>query len=132
MVCEICQFRDLEWNILDDVRLCLQVGPQKLASQICAELSDRIGLPAHELCLEEVVCGGALTRPLHHMEKVLDVVLRWGYWDDVDCKDNCLVLCQNSVFKEAVVQVNIVLLFIFYCTRCTNLKCRFKKKIIFG
>jgi hypothetical protein len=90
-------------------RVCCweQVGPQKLAGEVCAELASKVSLPAHELCLEEVVCGGALTRPLHHMERVLDVVLRWGYWSDIDRKDNCLVLCQNTVFKEAAAQVCI-------------------------
>jgi len=80
------------------------VGPQKLAGEMCMELASKTSLPAHELCLEEVVCGGALTRPLHHTERVLDVVLRWGYWSDVDRKDNCLVLCQNTVLREAAGQ----------------------------
>ncbi|XP_069692438.1 arf-GAP with Rho-GAP domain, ANK repeat and PH domain-containing protein 1 [Periplaneta americana] len=77
------------------------VGPQKLAGEVCAELASKMSQQAHELCLEEVVCGGALSRPLHHTERVLDVVLRWGYWSDIDRKDNCLVLCQNTVFREA-------------------------------
>jgi len=84
---------------------CKQVGPQKLAGEMCIELASKTSLPAHELCLEEVVCGGALTRPLHHTERVLDVVLRWGYWSDVYRKDNCLVLCPNTVLKEAAGQV---------------------------
>jgi hypothetical protein len=87
------------------VYYCEQVGPQKLAGEVCLELASKISVPAHELCLEEVVCGGALTRPLHHTERVLDVVLRWGYWSDVDRRDNCLVLCHNTVLKEAAGQV---------------------------
>ncbi|PSN41421.1 hypothetical protein C0J52_16872 [Blattella germanica] len=81
------------------------IGPQKLAREVCSELCSKMSLPAHELCLEEVVCGGSLTRPLHHTERVLDVVLRWGYWDDADRKDNCLVLCKNSILKEAAENV---------------------------
>jgi hypothetical protein len=76
-----------------------------LAGELCIDLANKTSSPAHELCLEEVVCAGALTRPLHHTERVLDVVLRWGYWSDADRKDNCLVLCRNTVLKEAAEQV---------------------------
>ena len=33
------------------------------------------------LFVHEVVLGGALERPLHHTEKMLEVTLRWGTWD---------------------------------------------------
>ena len=33
-----------------------------------------------KLLLHEVVLGGALERPIHHSEKMLDVTLRWGTW----------------------------------------------------
>lgn len=39
-------------------------------------------------------------RPIHHTEKVLDVVLKWGYWDEGDRKDNCLILTNISKYRE--------------------------------
>ncbi|XP_049784428.1 arf-GAP with Rho-GAP domain, ANK repeat and PH domain-containing protein 2 [Schistocerca cancellata] len=76
------------------------IGPQKSAGDICMELASKMNWPGHRLVLEEVICNGELTRPLHYTEKVLDTVLRWGYWDDADRKDNCLVLCRNTVLEE--------------------------------
>lgn len=56
----------------------------------------------HELQLEEHVLNDNLTRPIHHTEKVLDVVLRWGYWDESDRKDNCLVLSLIAKYWEYI------------------------------
>lgn len=41
-------------------------------------------------------------RPIHYTEKVLDVVLRWGYWDELDRKDNCLILTNISKYREFI------------------------------
>lgn len=76
------------------------VGPQREAGDVCHELCNKMNVFAHELCLLESVLGGALIRPLHHSEKVLDTVLRWGYWDDADCKDNCLILVLNTILRD--------------------------------
>lgn len=65
---------------------------------------------AHKLTLEEVVCKGELMRPLHYADKVLDVVLRWSYWDDNDRKDNYLVLCKTTILEEIVPLVSIIII----------------------
>lgn len=79
--------------------ILLQIGPQKLAADICMELSEKMKVPANELQLEELVLNHSLRRPVHYSEKVLDVVLRWGYWDEADRKDNCLVLTSMEKYK---------------------------------
>lgn len=56
--------------------------------------------PSYLLCLEEVICNESMSRPLHHTERILDTVLRWGYWDDIDRKDNMLVLRRNDLFQQ--------------------------------
>lgn len=77
----------------------ITVGPQKTSGEICNELSDKMKEPGYRLCLEEVICNNSMFRPLHHTERILDVVLRWSYWDETDRKDNCLVLRKNDVFQ---------------------------------
>lgn len=64
------------------------------------ELSEKMKKPAYELQLEELVLNDSLRRPVHYSEKVLDVVLRWGYWDEADRKDNCLVLASVKKYKQ--------------------------------
>uniref|UniRef100_A0A1B6MF42 Arf-GAP with Rho-GAP domain, ANK repeat and PH domain-containing protein 2 n=1 Tax=Graphocephala atropunctata TaxID=36148 RepID=A0A1B6MF42_9HEMI len=76
------------------------VGPQREALDVCNELCPKMNVYGHELCLLESVLGGALLRPLHHTERVLDTVLRWGYWDDQDCRDNCLILVINTIIRD--------------------------------
>ncbi|XP_054275592.1 arf-GAP with Rho-GAP domain, ANK repeat and PH domain-containing protein 3-like isoform X2 [Macrosteles quadrilineatus] len=76
------------------------VSPQREALDVCMELCTHMNVYGHELCLLESVLGGALYRPLHHTERVLDTVLRWGYWDDADCKDNCLILVINTLLQN--------------------------------
>lgn len=76
------------------------IGPQREAGDVCHELCNKMNVFSHELCLLESVLGGALIRPLHHSEKVLDTVLRWGYWDDADCRDNCLILVLNTILRD--------------------------------
>lgn len=50
--------------------------------------------------LEEVICNGAMRRIVHLDEIVLDVVLRWGYWDEEDRKDNYLVVRENKTLHD--------------------------------
>ncbi|XP_014605438.1 PREDICTED: arf-GAP with Rho-GAP domain, ANK repeat and PH domain-containing protein 1 [Polistes canadensis] len=78
------------------------IGAQKTAFDICRELSEKANLPAHELCLEEYALSGALKRPLHHNERVLETVARWGYWDPDDRKDNILILKKDRLYKDIV------------------------------
>lgn len=87
-------------GIITSSLIYLQIGPKKTAYEICAELSSKIKLPVEELQLEEFVLNGALTRPIHYTEKVLDVVLKWGYWDESDRKDNCLILTKISKYND--------------------------------
>ena len=50
--------------------------------------------------VHEVVLGGALERPLHHSEKLLDVTLRWGSWPETDRHDNYLLLKSSLFYQE--------------------------------
>ncbi|XP_077278890.1 rhoGAP_ARAP and RA_ARAPs domain-containing protein RhoGAP15B [Temnothorax americanus] len=78
------------------------IGPQKTAFDVCRELAEKASLPSHELCLEEYTLSGALERPLHHSERVLETVARWGYWDSDDRKDNALILRKDRLYKDIV------------------------------
>ncbi|XP_011636050.1 uncharacterized protein LOC105426497 [Pogonomyrmex barbatus] len=78
------------------------IGPQKTAFDVCRELAEKTNLPPHELCLEEYTLSGALERPLHHNERVLETAARWGYWDTDDRKDNVLVLKKDRLYKDIV------------------------------
>ncbi|XP_017773317.1 PREDICTED: arf-GAP with Rho-GAP domain, ANK repeat and PH domain-containing protein 2 [Nicrophorus vespilloides] len=76
------------------------IGPHKTAYEIICEVGLDLKIPVNELVLEESVLNGSLCRPLHHKAKVLDVVLKWGYWDDNDRKDNCLIINKISKYFE--------------------------------
>ncbi|KOC67459.1 Arf-GAP with Rho-GAP domain, ANK repeat and PH domain-containing protein 2 [Habropoda laboriosa] len=76
------------------------IGPQKTAFDVCQELAEKTNMPTHELCLEEYTLSGALERPLHHRERVLEAVARWGYWDSEDRKDNVLILKKDRLYKD--------------------------------
>ncbi|XP_011172382.2 uncharacterized protein LOC105204845 [Solenopsis invicta] len=91
-------------NILSPNGECVNVtiGPQKTAFDVCRELAEKTNLPSHELCLEEYTLSGALERPLHHSERVLETVARWGYWDSDDRKDNTLILRKDRLYKDIV------------------------------
>lgn len=76
------------------------VGPQKLCHEVCSELASHLSLHAHQVALREVVLAGALKRYLHHSERVLESVLRWGYWDEPDRAQNFLELVPNNALQE--------------------------------
>lgn len=86
----------------------LQIGPQKTAFDVCRELGDKAGYAPHQLCLEEYNLLGSLERPLHHSEKVLEAVARWGYWDTEDRKDNVLILKKDRLYKDIVPLVSFI------------------------
>ncbi|XP_011154145.1 uncharacterized protein LOC105191995 [Harpegnathos saltator] len=94
-------------HILSPNEKCVNVtiGPQKTAFDVCRELAEKANLPAHELCLEECTLSGALERPLHHNERVLETVARWGYWESDDRKDNVLILKKDRLYKDIVLLV---------------------------
>ena len=54
------------------------------------------------LVLHEAVIGGALQRPIHHSELVLDVALKWGSWGEEYRRDNYLLLKRSILHEEAV------------------------------
>ena len=51
--------------------------------------------------VHEVVLAGALERPLHHAEQLLDVTLRWGSWPETDRHDKYLLLKTNQFFHPS-------------------------------
>lgn len=57
-------------------------------------------MDSHLLMVEEVICNGSMRRIVHIDEVILDVVLRWGYWDEDDRKDNYLLVKENKILHE--------------------------------
>lgn len=78
----------------------IAIGPQRTAYEVICELSTKIDIPVHQLVLEEWILGEHMIRPIHHREKVLNVVLKWGYWDEQDRKDNCLIITKLNKYAE--------------------------------
>lgn len=74
--------------------------PTKTVNDICKELAPKINRESYALTLSEVILNGTLQRPLHHSEKVFDVVLKWSYWPEADRKDNFLKLTPIKFMKE--------------------------------
>merc|ERR1719507_1105173 len=54
---------------------------QQVLREKCIQPQDECGLTLHEAIL-----GGALQRPIHYSELVLDVTLKWGNWGEEDTK----------------------------------------------
>ncbi|XP_072397147.1 arf-GAP with Rho-GAP domain, ANK repeat and PH domain-containing protein 2 [Diabrotica undecimpunctata] len=81
----------------------VSIGPNKTAYDLCKELSQQMRLLVHELVVEEIILNEKLIRPVHHQEKLLDVVLKWGYWDEQDRKDNYLTVAPLSKYWEYIV-----------------------------
>ncbi|XP_026500877.2 arf-GAP with Rho-GAP domain, ANK repeat and PH domain-containing protein 2 [Vanessa tameamea] len=90
------------WIYIHDRNTCHQVAltPNKTSSDICIELCEKSKMESHLLMLEEVICNDSMRRVVHIDEIVLDVVLRWGYWDEEDRKDNYLVVKENKILHE--------------------------------
>lgn len=90
------------WVYVNDRDTCFHVAlsPTKTSADICIELSQKAGKDSHLLMLEEVICDGAMSRIINIDEVVLDVVLRWGYWDEDDRKDNYLLVRDNKILYE--------------------------------
>ncbi|KAH1008777.1 uncharacterized protein LOC109539383 isoform X1 [Dendroctonus ponderosae] len=82
----------------------IAIGPNRTAYEVCVELGEKINTPVHEIILEEVILSERLFRPIHHTEKVLDVVLKWGYWDAADRKDNYLTCVNLSKYWEYIIE----------------------------
>jgi hypothetical protein len=81
----------------------LVLHPSLTAGDALRAAGEEAGLsgPAlQSMQVHEVVLGGALERPLHHAEKLLDVTLRWGSWPETDRHDNYLLLKSNHFYEE--------------------------------
>lgn len=74
--------------------------PTKTVNDVCRELARKINCEPYAVTLSEVILSGSLERPLHHSEKVLDIVLKWSYWPEADRKDNFLRLTPMKFMKE--------------------------------
>ncbi|XP_004932886.2 arf-GAP with Rho-GAP domain, ANK repeat and PH domain-containing protein 2 [Bombyx mandarina] len=90
------------WIHVNDRSQCYQVAltPNKTSSDVCIELCEKAKTESHLLMLEEVVCNESMRRIVHIDEIVLDVVLRWGYWDEDDRKDNYLLVRDNKTLQD--------------------------------
>lgn len=74
--------------------------PTKTVHDVCKELAPKINREPYAVTLSEVILNSTLQRPLHHSEKVLDIVLKWSYWPEADRKDNFLRLTPMKFMKE--------------------------------
>lgn len=74
--------------------------PNKTVNDICKELAIHMKREAFTLTLSEFVLNDTLQRPLHHSEKVFDIVLKWSYWPEADRKNNYLRLRPAKFMKE--------------------------------
>lgn len=74
--------------------------PNKTVNDICKELATHMKREAFTLTLSEFVLNDTLQRPLHHSEKVFDIVLKWSYWPEADRKNNYLRLRPAKFMKE--------------------------------
>ena len=74
--------------------ISLILHPSLTAAEAVSRAGQEAGLEAErleEMFIHEVVLGGALQRPLHHTDRLLDVTLRWGSWAEADRHDNHLL-----------------------------------------
>ena len=85
--------------------ISLILHPSLTAGEAVMRAGQEAGLEQEVLdnmFIHEVVLGGALERPLHHADKLLDVTLRWGSWAESDRHDNYLLLKTNQFYREAL------------------------------
>ena len=73
---------------------------QEMTEKVLTEKN--LSLNSSGLVLHEVVMGGALQRPIHHSELVLDVTLKWGSWGEQERRDNYLLLKRSILYEEAL------------------------------
>jgi len=72
------------------------------AARVAGEEANLAKNMLDKMQVHEVVLAGALERPLHHAERLLDVTLRWGSWPETDRHDNYLLLKTNQFYQEAL------------------------------
>ncbi|XP_028169314.1 arf-GAP with Rho-GAP domain, ANK repeat and PH domain-containing protein 1-like [Ostrinia furnacalis] len=90
------------WIYVKNRSTCHQVTltPNKTCADVCIELCEKANMESHQLMIEEVICNESMRRIVHIDEVVLDVVLRWGYWDEEDRKANYLLVKDNKILNE--------------------------------
>ncbi|XP_058063484.1 uncharacterized protein LOC131213459 [Anopheles bellator] len=88
-------------NAEEKQQVNVDITPTKTASDVCKELASRTVYPWNKLTLYEIVLNGALVRPIHYGEKVLEIVVRWTYWDEADRKNNYLTLRPTTTLNDA-------------------------------
>ncbi|KAF9817206.1 hypothetical protein SFRURICE_013994, partial [Spodoptera frugiperda] len=90
------------WVYVHDKSTCYQITltPNKTSSDVCIELCEKAKSESHLLMLEEVICNDTMRRIVHIDEVVLDVVLRWSYWDEDDRKHNYLLVKENKILHD--------------------------------
>ncbi|XP_047524117.1 arf-GAP with Rho-GAP domain, ANK repeat and PH domain-containing protein 2 [Pieris napi] len=98
------------WIYVNDRNTCHQIAltPNKTCSDVCIELCEKAQLESHLLMIEEVICNESMRRIVHKDEVVLDVVLRWSYWDEEDRKENYLMIKNNKLLHDMAVKSTAV------------------------
>ncbi|XP_050076015.1 uncharacterized protein LOC126563382 [Anopheles maculipalpis] len=84
----------------DKAQVNVDVNPTKTAADICKELASKTKHPWYKLTLYEVIANDTLVRPIHYSEKVLEIVVRWTYWDEADRKNNYLTLKPTTTLND--------------------------------
>jgi hypothetical protein len=92
---------------MDTEQINVTINPSKSAYDVCKELAAKVGNEAHKITLHEVILGGALHRPIHFSEKVLDIVLRWSYWSENDRKDNYLMVTPTKLLYDVLRTIRV-------------------------
>lgn len=68
------------------------------------ELCEKAQMESHLMMIEEVICNDSMRRIVHKDEIVLDIVLRWSYWDENDRKENYLIIKNNKLLHDMAVR----------------------------
>lgn len=68
----------------------VSLSPTTKVIDVVKNLAPKLDIEPHNLFMMESLLKGELTRPLHHQELVLNVVLQWTNFSDEDCKHNYL------------------------------------------
>ena len=124
------------WVYIDtkssDNCVCVVVKPTMTALEMTQKVLKEKNLNNEQsLVLHEVVLGGALQRPIHYSEQVLDVTLKWGSWGEQDRRDNYLLLKRNILYDEAMKYANPPLS-VFGDAFYSDLKSKSYKKYMFS
>lgn len=81
-------------------QISVTLTPTKTVYDVCKELAPKMRKESFAVTLTEVILNGDLRRPLHHSEKVFDIVLKWSYWPESDRKNNVLQLQPMKFLKD--------------------------------